>query len=172
MEDLFQLQKRPIDEYLQDALNEPSTLGSVKETEEEYSGKEGRLIYSLHDLSRDLKKLSCRSDLFENKQVSLPRMASVVQRDGDSSIRESDLEYDESSEDEKRSNKSTPYFGPDSARMMLIDNMEPCEELIKKAGQGKRKRKMEKLPDTIQEENCESEFPPETNPIGTLSSSL
>ena len=128
------------------------------------------MIYSLHDLSRDLKKLRCRSDLFENKQLSLPRMASVVQRDGDSSILESDLEYDESSEDEKRSNKSTPYFGHDSARMLLIDNMEPYEEQIKKAGQQtKRKRKMEKLPDTIQEENCESEFPPDTNPIGTSS---
>ena len=144
-------------EYVQETINDPSELGSVKETEEEYASKEGKKVYSLHDLSRDLKKLSCRSDLFEGRGLSLGPITPVVQGEEDINIKESESEYDASSEDEKRSNHSTP-FCHDSKRTMFIDQLEPYEDQIKKAVLPPRPHKLEVLPDTIQEENSDTEL--------------
>ena len=154
VEDLFQLPKRTINEYIQETMREPLDLGSVKETEEENSGKDGKRIYSLHDLSKDLKKLRCRSDLFEDKELSLPIISPAAQGEN-TSIRESDSEYNESSDEEKTSS-SASRISSGAARTMFIDKAEPFSE-TPVLTHGKIRRKVKNVPDPIQEETNDFE---------------
>ncbi len=157
VEDLFQLPKRSTAEYIQETANEPPELGSIKETEEENAGKEGKRIYSLHDLSKDLQKLRYRSDLFEAKELTMPKISANGQGDVDTSIKESDSEYEASSgEDDTRGNPRTP--GADSSMPMFIDKAEPLDKPQQTSVFSKRIHKVQDVPDSIQEESNDSEL--------------
>lgn len=157
MEDLFQLQKRSTAEYIQETVNEPPELGSIKETEEENAGKEGKRIYSLHDLSKDLQKLRYRSDLFEIKEHAMPKISAVNQGEVDTSIKESDSEYDASSEEAE--NKGSRGLGVETGLPMFMDKAEPLEEALKqRLAISRRIRGVKNVPDAIQEESNDSEI--------------
>lgn len=155
VDDLFQLPKISMADYIQETLNDPSDLGSVKETEEENIGKEGKRVYSLHDLSKDLRKLRCRSDLFERKEQAMPKISAVTQGDVDTSIKESESEYDASSEEEK-SSKSTPRISEDST--LMFDKTDQVDSPGQKMFMAHKKTKVKDVPDTIQEESNDSEL--------------
>lgn len=142
---MLQLQKQHTADYIIESSREPSDLRTVKETEEENLGKEGKLVYSLHDLSRDLKKLSCKSDLFEEDKIGISRISASRSEIG-AEIEEMDSEFEESSEED---NKRTPLM------QMFLDPTEPLEESSILAINSK---KMKEPPDTIEEEAEDSEF--------------
>jgi len=127
-------------------------LGSVKESEEEDCAKESKRIYSLHDLSKDLRRLQCRSDLFEGKEISLGKI-SLPQNDVNSGgIKESDSEYEESSGDDKSAASETRI-----GRTVVLDKAEPLEENLEKALRGVRNKNIPIVPDTIEEEAGDSD---------------
>lgn len=137
---MLELQPRSIADYIEENMREPIDLRPVKETEEENTEKDSKIIYTLHDLSRGLKKLNKKSDLFE-KNIVLPNVSS--QSKVHAEIEEIDSEYEESS-DEK--NERSPTLS------ILIDKTEPLDEsefAIKK---------IKELPEAIQEEAEDSEF--------------
>lgn len=142
---MLQLQQQYTTDCLVENSREPSDLRTVKETEEENLGKEGKLVYSLLDLSRDLRKLSCKSDPFEEDKIGMPRISASRSEVG-AEIEEMDSEFEESSEE---GNKRTPLMP------MFLDPTEPLEESAILAINSK---KMKELPDTIEEEAGDSEF--------------
>jgi hypothetical protein len=141
---MLQLQQHTAD-TIQENSREPSNLRTVKETEEENVGKEGKLIYSLRDLSRDLKKLSCKSDLFEEDKIGMARFSASRSEVG-AEIEEMDSEYEESSDE---GNKRAPLME------MFLDPTEPLEE---SAIIAMNQKKLKDIPDTIEEEAGDSEF--------------
>jgi len=141
---MLQLQQDTAD-VIQENSREPSDLRTVKETEEENVGKEGKLVYSLYDLSRDLKKLSCKSDLFEKDKIRIARF-SASRSEVSAEIEEMDSEYEESSEE---GNKRAPLIE------MFLDLTEPLEE---SAIIAMNQKNLKKIPDTIEEEVGDSEF--------------
>eukprot|EP00826_Nyctotherus_ovalis_P040628 TRINITY_DN4022_c0_g1_i2.p1 TRINITY_DN4022_c0_g1~~TRINITY_DN4022_c0_g1_i2.p1 ORF type:complete len:178 (-),score=33.71 TRINITY_DN4022_c0_g1_i2:233-766(-) len=142
---MLQMHSRHIADYIQENSREPSDLRTVKETEEENIGKEGKLVYSLRDLSRDLKKLSCNSDPFEDDKIGIPKISASRSEMG-AEIEEIDSEYEESSEEE---NKKAPLM------QMFLDPTEPLEE---SAIYARNLKKIKDVPDTIQEEAGDSDF--------------
>ncbi len=155
VEDLLQPPRSPTADHVEEALEEPLDLMSVKESAEGEEGPDqGKTkVISLADLSRGILKLNYRSDLFETKEPSLlsrlfpPTKAPVAE-----SIQETDLEYEE--DKDQISVKSTPRFSYHRSPELFFDRLEPLEGMT---AAGIRKRRGSGMPDPIEEERVEPE---------------
>ena len=77
---------------------------------------------------------------------------SAAQNEVNTGIKESDSEYEQSSEDGKSSTSETRI-----GRTLFLDHAEPFEGDIEKTVLGGRGKKAKDMPDTIQEEAGDSE---------------
>ena len=131
-------------DYIQEAISEPSDLGPVEETEEENIGRELRKFPSLRDLSKDLKKMCCKSDLFEEDKLEFTKIPVISEINA--GIKETEQEYEENSDDDKEKTKER------IKRTMVLDKTEPLENIFERQILSKKKSALKDLPDPIEEE--------------------
>lgn len=128
IEDMFNLSMRNTAEVIEEMSKEPSNLNTVKECEEEDSQKDdNKIIFSLHDLSKDLKhQMNCLSDFFDANERQRPCVAKVV--DEEDRISENDSEYNNYSDSENNSSSNGSFILRRNKPEFFTDKSEPAFE--------------------------------------------
>ena len=138
-------------DYIQEAMSEPSDLGPVVETEEENAGREMKRFPSLRDLSKDLKKMCCKSDLFEEEKLEFPKIPPISEMN--LGIKETEQEYEDNSDDDSINEKER------LSRTAVMDKTEPFEKDFEVPVLHNKKSLLNEVADPIEEE-------PASNSIG------